>query len=122
MQDFQKAAVGSFAALTIASSAVTNVLPANAFTVPPAFSSSTVVAEKVTREGVYGEYTVDVQPQKYDDARSTYKSATETKSKKGKLTRSVLTSCTALFRKLINFWLLIRFYFVKENTQLYWPS
>ena len=43
-----------------------------------------MVAETVIREGVYGEYSVDVQPQKYDDARSTYKSATETKSKKGK--------------------------------------
>jgi hypothetical protein len=82
MLELQKVAVGAFAALTIASSAVTNVLPANAI-VSPAFSSSTMVAEKVTREGVYGEYSVDVQPQKYDDARSTFKSASETKSKKG---------------------------------------
>jgi hypothetical protein len=83
--ELQKAVVGTFAALTIASSAVTNALPANSVTVSPGFTSSMVVAEKVIREGVYGEYSVDVQPQKYDDARSTFKSATETKSKKGKL-------------------------------------
>jgi hypothetical protein len=98
VQDFQKAAVGTFAALNIATSTVTNVLPANAYNVPPAFTSSTMVAEKVIREGVYGEYSVDVQPQKYDDARSTYKSATETKSKKGKLTYSIIT--LSLFDKL----------------------
>ena len=88
LQELQKAAVGTFAALTITSSTVTNVLPASALAVPPAFTSSTMIAEKVIREGVYGEYSVDVQPQKYDDARSTYKSATETKSKKGKFTYS----------------------------------
>ena len=69
--------------MTIASSTFT-ALP------PPAdasvFSSSNVVAEKVIREGVYGEYEVDVQPQQYDDARSTFKPAKETKSKKGKYT------------------------------------
>lgn len=46
-------------------------------------SSTTMVAETIIREGVYGEYSVDVQPQKYDDARSTFKAASETKSKKG---------------------------------------
>ena len=81
--------MGTFAALTIASSAVTNALPANALTISPTFTSSTMIAEKVTREGVYGEYSVDVLPQKYDDARSTYKSASETKSKKGKSTCSI---------------------------------
>jgi hypothetical protein len=55
---------------------------------PPAdaaaiFSSSQIVSEKVTREGLYGEYSVDVMPQQYDDARSTFKAAKETKSKKG---------------------------------------
>jgi hypothetical protein len=84
VHELQKAAIGAFAAVTIASSAVTSSLPANAQLLPvAAFSSSTMVAEKVTREGVYGEYTVDVMPQKFDDARSTYKSASETKSKKG---------------------------------------
>ena len=42
-----------------------------------------MVAEKVVREGVYKEYEVDVAPQQYDDARSTFKAAKETKSKKG---------------------------------------
>ncbi|KAL7466923.1 hypothetical protein ACHAXS_011179 [Conticribra weissflogii] len=52
----------------------------------PSFGTSTVVAERVTREGLYREYEVDVEDQVYDDARSTYKSAKETKTKKGKYT------------------------------------
>ena len=113
MHDVQKAAVGTFAALTIASSAVTNVLPANALTVPPVFTSSTMVAEKVTREGVYGEYSVDVLPQKYDDARSTYKSATETKSKKGKHRCSIVTLSPTIM--LIPFFLFrTTFYFERK--------
>jgi hypothetical protein len=96
LDELKKVAVGTFAALTIASSGVvsSNVLPANAaltttFDVPAVSSTSfnsLMLAEKVTREGVYGEYSVDVIPQTYDDARSTFKSATETKSKKGKYT------------------------------------
>lgn len=95
IQDVKKVAVGTLAAFTIGSSAVlpSNILPANAATTT-AFDVSTtstsfnsmMLAEKVTREGVYGEYSVDVVPQKYDDARSTFKSASETKSKKGKYT------------------------------------
>lgn len=82
MAELQKAAAGAFAAATIASSVI-------AWAPPPAdaafdFSSSQVVAEKVIREGVYGEYEVDVPEQQYDDARSTFKSAKETKSKKGR--------------------------------------
>jgi len=50
------------------------------------FSSSQTVAAKVIREGVYGEYEVDLPEQVYDDARSTFKAAKETKSKKGKYT------------------------------------
>jgi hypothetical protein len=46
-------------------------------------SSSTMVAEKVIREGVYRDYEVDVAPQQYDDARSTFKPAKETKTNKG---------------------------------------
>merc|ERR1719287_325949 len=52
----------------------------------PTFGSSSLVAERVKREGVYGEYEVDLGDQVFDDARSTYKSAGETKSKKGKYT------------------------------------
>lgn len=81
MAELQKAAAGAFAAFTIASSAFSG-LPADAV-MPPAFSStSTMVAEKFVREGIYGEYEVDLV-QTYDDARSTFKSAKETKSKKG---------------------------------------
>ncbi len=50
----------------------------------PAFTSN-VVAEKVTREGVYGTYDVDLV-QTYDDAESTFKTKKETKTKKGKYT------------------------------------
>jgi len=82
--ELQKAAAGAFAAFTIASSAAL-VAPPPADALPPVFSSSTVVAEKVIREGVYREYEVEVAPQKFDDARSTFKAASETKSKKGEL-------------------------------------
>jgi hypothetical protein len=78
--DLQKAAAGAFAAFTIATSSL-SAPAADALT--PVFSSSNVVAEKVTREGMYGEYTTDLV-QTYDDARSTFKDAKETKSKKGK--------------------------------------
>lgn len=78
--DFQKAAAGAFAAFTIATSSL-HIPPADAIT--PVFSSSNVISEKVVREGVYREYEFDLEPQKYDDARSTYKSASETKTKKG---------------------------------------
>ena len=84
MRDLQKAAAVTFAALTIASSSVlVPPPPANAAAPFVVFSSSTVVAEKVVREGVYREYEIDVAPQQYDDARSTFKAASETKSKKG---------------------------------------
>lgn len=86
--DLQKAATGAFAAFTIASSVLT-APPADA--VPPAFSSSNMVAEKVVREGVYGEFEYDMPEQKYDDARSTFKAAKETKSKKGKFVMLVET-------------------------------
>lgn len=72
---------GAFAAFTIASSVLTVPI---ADAMAPTFSSSQVVAEKVTRQGVYREYDIDLPDQKYDDARSTFKAAKETKSKKGK--------------------------------------
>merc|ERR1711957_164906 len=52
----------------------------------PSFGSSSLVSKKVTREGIYGEYEVDLGEQTFDNARSTFKSAKETKSKKGKYT------------------------------------
>lgn len=59
----------------------------------PTFGSSSLVAERVTREGLYREYDVDVGDQVFDDARSTYKDAKETKSKKGRC--MLLYDCVA---------------------------
>lgn len=78
--DLKQAAMGAFAAMTIASSVIT---------APPAqasvFSSSNIISEKVVREGLYRDYEVDIVQEK-DNAESTFKSAKETKSKKGKST------------------------------------
>ena len=81
--DFKKAAAGAFAALTIATSALNAPAAGAADYQVAAFSSSNVVAETVIRQGVYKEYEVDAGSQQYDDARSTFKDAKETKSKKG---------------------------------------
>ena len=54
-------------------------------TQPFAFTSTNIVSEKVIRQGLYNEYEVDIVQEK-DDARSTFKDAKETKSKKGKYT------------------------------------
>ena len=90
LSELQKAATGVFAAAAIASSVISSPLPADASAVTPylstASSSSQLVATKVVREGVYGEFEYDLPEQKYDDARSTYKAAKETKSKKGTTT------------------------------------
>ena len=67
--------------MTIASSVVAT--PADAVDTFGAFSSSTILSEKVIREGLYRDYEVDLV-QTRDDAESTFKSAKETKSKKGK--------------------------------------
>ena len=82
VEDLQRGGLSVFAALTIASNVILAPPPADAL--PMALtSSSVVVAEKVIREGMYKEYEYDVQPQQVDDARSTFKSAGETKSNKG---------------------------------------
>ena len=86
--DVQRAATNTMAAASIASALVIGPM-ADAVDMAmdtPSFGSSSLVAEKVTREGLYREYDVDLGEQEYDDARSTYKSAKETKSKKGKYT------------------------------------
>lgn len=74
----------TFAAVAIGSSVLANPLVADAveMTQPFPFSSSNVIAEKVVRQGLYADYEVDIN-QEVDDARSTFKSAKETKSKKG---------------------------------------
>jgi len=85
--DLKKAAGTAFAAFTIGSSILTSPI-ANAFDATPqpfTFSSTNIVAEKVVRQGLYQEYEVDIV-QERDDARSTFKGAAETKSKKGKYT------------------------------------
>lgn len=78
--DVKGAAIASFTALTIATNVLTNE-PAQAYVDFPG-TSSIVVSEKVIREGLYQDYEVDLV-QEYDDARSTYKPAKETKSNKG---------------------------------------
>eukprot|EP00804_Cyclotella_cryptica_P023319 CCRYP_000473-RA/>CCRYP_000473-RA protein AED:0.09 eAED:0.09 QI:70/1/1/1/1/1/3/356/174 len=85
--DVQRVAVNSMAAASLASALVVGPM-ADAFETMdlPSFGTSSLVAERVTREGLYREYDVDVGDQVYDDARSTYKSAKETKTKKGKYT------------------------------------
>jgi hypothetical protein len=80
-----KKAVGStFAAATIAASALNPVPVDAAIFESPNFGSSNVIAEKEIRQGIYKEYEIDVNPQSYESAESTFKSAKETKSKKGK--------------------------------------
>lgn len=84
LSDLKKAAVNTMAAIAIGSSVLSTPIPADAVDMS-IFSSTNVVAEKVTRQGLYNDYEVDIQ-QEYDNARSTFKSAKETKSKKGKYT------------------------------------
>mmetsp|Transcript_1808 Transcript_1808/g.2488 ORF Transcript_1808/g.2488 Transcript_1808/m.2488 type:complete len:162 (+) Transcript_1808:162-647(+) len=84
--DFKKATAGAFAAATLASN-IALAPPAQAIDTSIAFGpTTTIVAKTEVREGIYGDYTVDVQEQKYDDAESKFKSKGETKSKKGKYT------------------------------------
>ena len=83
--DLGKAATGAFAAFTIGSSVLTAPINAGAMDNQPfTFSSTNVIAEKVTKQGLYGEYEVELYDQAVDDASSTFKSAKETKTKKGK--------------------------------------
>eukprot|EP00980_Cylindrotheca_fusiformis_P001977 scaffold443_cov125-Cylindrotheca_fusiformis.AAC.26 len=80
--ELKKAVAGTFAALTIGSSVLTNPIIADAVEPQPfTFSSTNIVAEKVVRQGLYGDYEVDLV-QSVDDASSSFKSAKETKTKK----------------------------------------
>jgi len=84
--DFKNVVTTAFTAATIASNAFTPI-PAQAtdsYTkLPyPQFGTSTIISEKVVREGLYRDYEVDLV-QQYDDPRSTFKEAKETKSNKG---------------------------------------
>lgn len=86
MVDIKKAAANTIAAIAIGSSVLSSPIVADAVDYqPPVLSSTNVVAVKEVRQGVYQDYEADID-QEYDDARSTFKSAKETKSKKGKYT------------------------------------
>jgi len=86
--DVKRVAFNGLAAASLASALVVGPMAdaIDMFTVTPPpsfFGSSSLIAERVTREGLYKEYDIDLGDQVYDDARSTYKSAKETKTKKG---------------------------------------
>ena len=84
MLELKKAAASAAAALTIGSSVLTSPIVADAMeTQPFTFTSTNIVAEKVTRQGLYQDYEVDLV-QSVDDASSSFKQAGETKSKKGR--------------------------------------
>lgn len=83
-RELKKAAGNAFAAFTVGSMILTSPIANAVETQPFTFSSTNVVAEKVVRQGMYADYEVDIV-QERDDARSTFKGAAETKSKKGKL-------------------------------------
>ena len=74
--------MNTMAAFAIGSSVLSTPVVADAMDMS-VFSSTQVVAEKVVKQGMYQDYTVEVE-QEYDNAKSTFKSASETKSKKGK--------------------------------------
>lgn len=84
LKDLKKFAVNTMASIAIGTSVITNPVPADAIDMQPSiFSTTNVVAKTETRQGLYQEYEVEVDSQNFDDARSTFKSAKETKSKKG---------------------------------------
>ena len=120
----QKAAFNGLAAASLASALVIGPM-ADAVDMAvdsPTFGSSNLVAQRVTREGIYGEYDVDLGDQIYDDAKSTYKSAKETKTKKGKIAvdpeqRSTSSSCICMADlTLIDLQLLYTFCLLQEST------
>jgi hypothetical protein len=83
--ELKKAAASAFAAFTIGASVLASPIVADAIeTQPFTFTSTNIVSEKLVRQGLYQEYEVDVV-QESDDARSTFKDAKETKTKKGTL-------------------------------------
>lgn len=82
---FKKSVGATFVAATIAANVLNPAADAAVFDSSNFnFGSTNIVAEKVVREGIYKEYEMDLLPQTEDNAASTFKSAKETKSKKGK--------------------------------------
>ncbi len=108
--NIQKVAVNSMAAASLASALVIGPMAdaVDMMDIQPNFGSSNLVAERVTREGLYREYDVDVGDQVFDDARSTYKSAKETKTKKGTIANLVFTS-----HLLLSFLYLVHLYCIQ---------
>jgi hypothetical protein len=98
--ELKKAAGTAFAAFTIGTSILNSPIANAVETQPFTFSSTNVVAEKVVRQGMYQDYEVDLVQQR-DDARSTFKAASETKSKKGK---SILYAEIILFVRNPSSW------------------
>ena len=85
------------------------------YTALPNFGTSHMVAEKVVREGLYRDYEVDIV-QQYDDPRSTFKEAKETKSKKG--TYGLTMNNIFPFSPSFSFNSFL-FYWMQESTPLY---
>jgi len=79
----RKAAAATFTAATIATISLSPIVEAADFAMPNV-GSSNLISETVTRQGIYKEYDLDVGEQQVDNAKSTFKSKTQTKSKKGK--------------------------------------
>ena len=84
--DFKNAAMATFAAATIASSVFTPMISEasdmNMIDLSPFASTSTFVSEKLIKAGLCKDYEIDNAEQQVDDARSTFKGRTDTKSKK----------------------------------------
>uniref|UniRef100_A0A7S1BGW7 Uncharacterized protein n=1 Tax=Corethron hystrix TaxID=216773 RepID=A0A7S1BGW7_9STRA len=91
--DYMKVSAATLATVLTLQGGLMQPLEANA--APPAFTSN-VVAEKTVRQGIYKEYEVDLV-QEVDDARSTFKSTKETKSKKGKYTALIAVTVVGSF-------------------------
>ena len=79
------AKTGATAALITALTVPSLSTPAPAFASPSSMMAPITVAEQVTRQGVYKDYTAETD-QVYDNAASTFKPKAETKKKKGKYT------------------------------------
>lgn len=90
LANIKKAVASTFVAATIASNAILPMGAADAadyanFNLDVG-NSNIIIAEKVVKEGLYQDYEIEVTPQAVDRADSSFKSAKETKSKKGKYT------------------------------------
>ena len=99
--DFKNAAMATFAAATIASSALTPMISEasdmNMIELLPFASTSTFASEKLIKAGLCKDYEIDNAEQQVDDARSTFKGRTDTRSKKWKHTALLGVIVNGLF-------------------------